>query len=41
MKASGDDSGGSTGEARSSSQIASIRHVFRRVNVSLFLNQNL
>jgi len=38
VKASGDDSGGSTGEARSSSQIASIRHVLRRVNMFLFLS---
>ena len=34
----GGDSGGATGEAGSSSQIASIRHVLRRVNMFLFLS---
>ena len=36
---SGSDSGGDTGEAGSSSQIASIRHV--HVNMLWFLKQNL
>jgi len=35
---SGSDSGGDTGEAGSSSQIASIRHALRHINMFLFLN---
>ena len=34
----GGDNGSDTGEAGSSSQIASIRHVLRRVNMFLFLS---
>ena len=38
VMSSGSDSGGDTGEAGSSSQIASIRHALRHINMFLFLN---